>query len=79
MSKMMTREEWLKAGREAEQTKHPQGWSYRRDTRRLVCTLEAYYLELSNIRGSMDRLRILAEFENIEQCLERLGFVNADG
>ena len=72
MSKM-TREEWLEAGREAEQTQHPSGWSYRNDTRRLVATLEAYYAELSKIRASVDRLGILTEIGSIQQSLERLG------
>jgi len=49
MSKMMTREEWLNAGKEAEQTKHPPGWSYRRDTRRLVETLEIYELQSKSV------------------------------
>jgi hypothetical protein len=78
MSNIMTREEWLEAGREAEQPQHPRGWSYRNDTRRLVATLEVYHTELSKIRTSIDRLGILAEVQNIQQSLARLGIVNAD-
>lgn len=73
MNEIMTREEWLNAGREAQQREHPSGWSYRNDTRRLLATLERYYVELGKIRTSMDNLKILGEFRNIEQSLERLG------
>ncbi len=52
----MMPEEWRAAGAEAENTEHPRGWSYRRDTRRMVKTLDTYHAVLEEIRVSLKRL-----------------------
>lgn len=69
----MHRDEWIEAILETQRDPHSHGRSYKKDSLRLVATLEHYYKQFEQIRQSLDRIGVAAEILAVDRILNSVG------
>lgn len=67
---VLTQEQWHDIFDECNSTSHPSGWSYKREVKKLINTLDARHMELVQLRN--DFLELRSDLLTIRTALSRL-------